>query len=292
MGLYKNGGESMRKWLGILMVLPILLLILVGCGSKTSQIDQVTLSQVQKVNLQVFIAASLKNAMTEIQRDYKALYPEVEIVFNVDSSATLQSQIQEGATCDIFFSAAMKQMDTLDKGGYLLPNSIVKLLENKVVLIKPKGQQTMVTGFDNITKAANLALAGEAVPVGAYARKIFTNLGILDEVLEMEINEGVNVTAVLAAVSEGSNEVGVVYATDAHFVRELVEIIAQAPESSLQEPVVYPIGLIKNEKASERERVAAKTFVDYLKSEEATKVFEAYGFNAYRIKDSLGVSGS
>lgn len=291
----------MRKRLSILVMLSALLLMLVGCTGKASEIsktEQTTLPEVvstseasestpaetpkEKANLQVFIAASLKNAMTEIQTNYKVLYPEVEIAFNSDSSGTLQKQIEEGATCDIFFSAAMKQMDTLDKGGYVLPDSTAKLLENKVVLIKQKGGQTAVTGFDNITKAANLALAGEDVPVGAYAREIFTNLGVLDQVMAMEINAGANVTAVLSAVSEGSNEVGIVYATDANSIKDAVEIIAEAPESSLKEPVIYPVGLIKNEEASEAEIAAAKAFIEYLKSEEALKVFEAYGFTSYK----------
>lgn len=291
----------MKKRLSILVVLSALLLMLVGCTGKASEIsktEQTILPEVvntteavestptgtpkDKANLQVFIAASLKNAMTEIQTNYKVLYPEVEIVFNSDSSGTLQKQIEEGATCDVFFSAAMKQMNTLDKGGYILPDSTTKLLENKVVLIKPKGGETAVTGFDNITKATNLALAGEDVPVGAYAREIFTNLGVLEQVMAMEINEGANVTAVLSAVSEGSNEVGVVYATDANSIKDAVEIIAEAPESSLKEPVIYPVGLIKNEEASETQTAAAKAFIEYLKSEEALKVFEDYGFASYR----------
>lgn len=291
----------MRKRLSILVMLSALLLMLVGCTGKANEIsktEQTTLPEVvntteasestptetpkEKANLQVFIAASLKNAMTEIQTNYKVLYPEVEIAFNSDSSGTLQKQIEEGATCDIFFSAAMKQMNTLDKGGYVLLDSTVKLLENKVVLIKQKGGETAVTGFDNITKAANLALAGEDVPVGAYAREIFTNLGVLDQVMAMEINAGANVTAVLSAVSEGSNEVGIVYATDANSIKDAVEIIAEAPESSLKEPVIYPVGLIKNEGASETEIAAAKAFIEYLKSEEALKVFEAYGFTSYK----------
>lgn len=291
----------MRKKLSILVMLSALLLMLVGCTGKASEIsktEQTAIPEVvstseapesapaetpkEKANLQVFIAASLKNAMTEIQTNYKVLYPDVEIAFNSDSSGTLQKQIEEGATCDIFFSAAMKQMDTLDKGGYVLPDSTAKLLENKVVLIKQKGGQTAVTGFDNVTEAANLALAGEDVPVGAYAREIFTNLGVLDQVMAMEINAGANVTAVLSAVSEGSNEVGIVYATDANSIKDAIEIIAEAPESSLKEPVIYPVGLIKNEGVSETEIAAARAFIDYLKSEEALKVFEAYGFASYK----------
>lgn len=229
----------------------------------------------------VFIAASLSNAMEEIQKNFQSQYPDVEILYNADSSGTLQTQIEEGARCDLFFSAAAKQMDALVEGGFAEEESVVNLLENKVVLIKPAGGETAVTGFDNITDAANLALAGESVPVGQYAREIFTNMGIMDQVEQMEINEGKNVTEVLAAVSEGSNEVGIVYATDAASVADQVEIIAEAPADALQTPVLYPVGLITDAEASEEETKATEAFLAYLQTDEALAVFEDYGFSPY-----------
>ena len=229
----------------------------------------------------VFIAASLANAMEEIQADFNEMYPDVEIFYNADSSGTLQTQIEEGARCDIFFSAAQKQMNALVEEELADKDSVVDLLENKVVLIKPVGGETAVTGFDNITDAANLALAGESVPVGQYSREIFINMGIMEDVEAMEINEGANVTAVLTSVAEGSNEIGIVYATDAASMPDDVEIIAEAPEDSLKTPVVYPVGLIEDAEASDADREAAEAFLEYLQTEEAMKVFEAYGFADY-----------
>lgn len=234
-----------------------------------------------KGEVYAFIAASLNNSMGEIQKDFNETYPDVEILFNADSSGTLQTQIEEGARCDIFFSAATKQMDALVDEGLAQKDSVVDLLENKVVLIKPKDGETKVTGFENITDAANLALAGESVPVGQYSREIFENLGIMDEVNQMEINEGKNVTDVLASVSEGSNEVGIVYATDAASVADSVDIIAEAPEGSLETPVLYPVGLVEDKEASEDDTAAAEAFLEYLQSDEAIAVFEKYGFASY-----------
>lgn len=234
-----------------------------------------------KGEVYAFIAASLNNAMGEIQKDFNETYPDVEILFNADSSGILQTQIEEGARCDIFFSAATKQMDALVDEGLAQKDSVVDLLENKVVLIKPKDGETKVTGFENITDAANLALAGESVPVGQYSREIFENLGIMDEVKQMEINEGKNVTDVLASVSEGSNEVGIVYATDAASVADSVDIIAEAPEGSLETPVLYPVGLVEDKEASEDDTAAAEAFLEYLQSDEAIAVFEKYGFASY-----------
>ena len=236
-------------------------------------------------DLYVFIAASLANAMDEIQKDFNEEYPDVNILFNADSSGTLQTQIEEGSRCDIFFSAATKQMDALVDEDLAKKDSVVDLLENKVVLIKPKDGETKVTGFENITDAENIALAGEDVPVGQYSREIFKNLGIEDDVNKMEINEGKNVTDVLASVSEGSNEIGIVYATDAASVAEKVDIIAEAPEGSLETPVLYPVGLTVDAEASDEEAAAADAFLAYLQTDDAMKVFEEYGFAAYKADD-------
>lgn len=238
-----------------------------------------------KGEVYAFIAASLGNAMEEIQKDFNELYPDVEIFYNADSSGTLQTQIEEGARCDLFFSAAQKQMNALVEEELAKKDSVVDLLENKVVLIKPKDGETKVTGFENITDAANIALAGEDVPVGQYAREIFTNLDIMDAVKEMEINEGKNVTEVLTAVAEGSNEVGVVYATDAASVADQVEIIAEAPEGSLETPVLYPVGLVEDQEATEDDSRAAEIFLEYLQSDEALEVFEEYGFAPYKAEE-------
>ena len=239
-----------------------------------------------KGEVYAFIAASLSNSMEEIQKDFNELYPNVTIYYSADSSGTLQTQIEEGARCDLFFSAADKQMDALTEEKLTKEDTVVDLLENKVVLIKPADGETKVTGFENVTDAENMALAGEDVPVGQYSREIFTNLGIMDKVNEMEINECKNVTDVLAAVSEGSNEIGVVYATDAASVADKVEILAEAPADSLQTPVLYPVGLIEDKEASEDDTRAAEAFLDYVESDAAIKVFEDYGFTAYEADDT------
>ena len=244
-----------------------------------------------KGEVNTFIAASLSNAMEEIQKDFNETYPDVEILYNADSSGTLQTQIEEGARCDIFFSAADKQMDALVDENLAKKDTVEDILENKVVLIKPKDGETKVTGFENITDADNIALAGDSVPVGQYAREIFDNLGITDEVNKMEINEGKNVSEVLAAVSEGSNEIGIVYATDAASVADKVDVIAEAPADALKTPVLYPVGLIEDKEASEDDTAAAEAFLEYIKSDDAMKVFEKYGFTAYKADDADASEG-
>ena len=192
---------TMKKLLTVNLLLVLCIGLFAGCARKEKKDDTTEIT--------IFIAASLSNAMNEIAVKYKELYPDITIIYNVDSSGVLKTQIQEGAECDLFFSAARKQMEELQEKNYIENDSVVDLLENKVVLIKSKSVETKVTGFDNITLAANLALAGKDVPVGGYAREVFENMGILNQVMAMEINECTNVSAVLAAVSEASNEVGI-----------------------------------------------------------------------------------
>ena len=278
-------GKNMRKKLIAAMMAGVLSAGMLSTGVFAADTDL-------KGEVNTFIAASLSNAMEEIQKDFNETYPDVEILYNADSSGTLQTQIEEGARCDIFFSAADKQMDALVDEDLAKKDTVEDILENKVVLIKPKDGETKVTGFENITDAENMALAGEDVPVGQYSREIFSNLGIMDDVNKMEINECKNVTDVLAAVSEGSNEVGVVYATDAASVTDKVDIIAEAPADSLKTPVLYPVGLIEDKEASEDDTKAAEAFLDYVESDAAIKVFEDYGFTAYEAEDSTASADS
>lgn len=294
-----------RKGMVALFALMLSGVLIAGCGSKDSETkentdqtetsaqeeaseDQVqeeaeetATEETEKKDIYVFIAASLKNTMEEIKTEYEKAHPDVNIIYNADSSGTLQTQIEEGAQCDIFFSAATKQMDALTEGGFVVEGSVSNLLENKIVLIKPAGEETAVTGFENITEASSLALAGEDVPVGQYARKLFENIGIKDQVMSMEINEGANVTAVLTAVAEGSNEVGVVYATDAASMSDQVEMIAEASADQV-DPAIYPIGLIKDAEASEEQADAAAELKEYIVTDSLPMdLFTAAGFKAY-----------
>ena len=272
-------GKNMRKKLIAAMMAGVLSAGMLSTGVFAADTDL-------KGEVNTFIAASLSNAMEEIQKDFNETYPDVEILYNADSSGTLQTQIEEGARCDIFFSASDKQMNALVDENLAKKDTVEDILENKVVLIKPKDGETKVTGFENITDAANIALAGDSVPVGQYAREIFDNLGITDEVNKMEINEGKNVSEVLAAVSEGSNEIGIVYATDAASVADKVDVIAEAPADALKTPVLYPVGLVEDKEASEDDTAAAEAFLEYIKSDDAMKVFEKYGFTAYKADDA------
>jgi molybdate transport system substrate-binding protein len=234
-----------------------------------------------QTEMTIFIAASLEKAFTEkIIPLYNESRPNVSIAVNSGSSGALQQQIEEGAACDLFFSAGSKQVAALEEKGLTMDGTRVDLLENEVVLVKRAGAGSAVTGFDTITKASSLALCADSVPAGQYARKIFENMGITDQVMAMTINECANVTAALSAVAEGSNEVGIVYASDAAN-EPGVEVIAKADSTQLPENPLYPVVLIKNAQASDEEKAAAADFEAFLQSDDAMKIFNDYTFIAH-----------
>lgn len=223
----------------------------------------------------VAAAASLKNAYEdELIPMFQEKYPNVTVKGTYDSSGKLQTQIEEGLEADVFMSAATKQMKALDEEGMIASDTITNLLENKIVLIVPAGSQSGFEKFEDIEHAETIALGDPAsVPAGQYAQEALTSLGIWDKIQD-KVSFGTNVTEVLNQVAASSADAGIVYATDAASMADQVEVVAEAPEGSLAKKVIYPVAVVK-ESAHETE---AKNFVEFLKSEEAMKVFEAYGF--------------
>lgn len=250
-------------------------------------------AEIGKVEIRVFIAASLNTVMTDLAKRYNADHPNVKIIYNADSSGTLLTQITEGAECDIFFSAAEKQMDDLELEGLVVDGSRHNVVNNQVVVLTAKDSGTAVTGIESLKDAKSIALAGGSVPVGKYTRQALVSLGILDEVEDVatigtqevsdalggvEINECANVTAVLTAVTNGANEVGTTYYSDTYGYEDQVEIL-QYVSCDLTGNVVYPICLVVNTEADDAQARAAQEFLDYVLSDEAKKVFESYYFD-------------
>ena len=225
----------------------------------------------------VAAAASLQYVMEDkIQPAFEKENPDIKLSFTFDSSGKLQTQIEEGADADVFFSAAMKQMNALEDEGLVDADSVVELLENKIALIVPKDSTLGITGFEDITKAEKIALGDpESVPAGQYAKEALTNLNVWDSIQD-KVSFGTNVTEVLNQVAAASADAGIVYATDAASKADQVTVVAEAPEGSLEKKVIYPVAVVK---ATTHED-AAKAFVDFLQTPEAIAVFESYGFVA------------
>ena len=225
----------------------------------------------------VAAAASLKNAYEdELIPMFEEQYPGVTVEGTYDSSGKLQTQIEEGLEADVFMSAATKQMKALDEEGMIASDTIVNLLENKIVLIVPAGSDSQIDSFEKIGDAASIALGDpESVPAGQYAKEALTNLNVWDSIQD-KVSFGTNVTEVLNQVAAVSADAGIVYATDAASMADQVTAVAEAPEGSLEKKVIYPVAVVK---ATTHED-AAKAFVDFLQTPDAIKVFESYGFVA------------
>ena len=230
-------------------------------------------ARAEKTELYVLAAASLTDVMTEIAGAYKQAAPEVEITLVFDASGTLQSQIEAGATADVFVSAAQRQMDALEEGGLIKKESRKDLLVNKVVLILPAASALALSSFEDVAGdlVKMIAIGDESVPVGQYTQQIYEYLGTWDAI-KAKANLGQNVRAVLSWVASGDVDCGIVYATDAA-TTDGVKVIAQAPEGS-HAPVIYPAAVVEDSQHAE----AAQAFLDYLSSDTARALFIAAGF--------------
>lgn len=226
----------------------------------------------ETTTLTVFAAASMTETMEKIADIYENDNKNINIEFNFDSSGTLKTQIEQGAVCDIFISAAQKQMNELEK-DFVNTDSRVDLLENKVVMIVPENSDSDITSFEDVKSANLISLGNSDVPVGQYSEQIFKSLGLWDELNnENKISFASNVKEVVSQVASASVDCGVVYATDVTKDSK-VKIVADAPEGSC-DPAVYPAAVLKT---SENQTEAQK-FLDFLSEDECKNIFSEAGF--------------
>ncbi len=231
--------------------------------------------------------------MTELAEKYNEEHPEVKITYNADSSGTLLTQIQEGYECDIFFSAASKQMDQLEEDGLVKEGTRANVVNNQVVVVTLKDSGTKVTGLENIGEAKSFALAGGSVPVGKYTRQALVKLGKIEEAEDvsaitteqvsdalggMEISEQDNVSKVLSAVAEASCEVGTVYYSDIYGYEDQLKIL-ETVSYDLTGNVIYPAARVVNDEADAAQKAAADDFMKFILSDEAKEIFDSYYFD-------------
>ena len=239
--------------------------------------EETTAASGEETEILVAAAASLKNAYEDkLIPMFEEANPGVTVKGTYDSSRKLQTQIKEGLEADVFMSAAKKQMTALDEEGMIASDTITDLLENKIVLIVPTGNEKKLEKFEDIENADSIALGDPAsVPAGQYAQEALTNLGIWDKIQD-KVSFGTNVTEVLNQVAAASADAGIVYATDAASMADQVEVVAEAPEGSLAKKVIYPVAVVKGTAHEE----VAKEFVAFLQTDKAITVFEEYGFSS------------
>lgn len=297
---------KMKRVIGVVLVC-LLMLVFAGCGQaeepatteSTGTQDSAAPSESaepsdsandeEEIEIIVFAAASMTETLTEIQEMYKEVAPNVTLTFNFDSSGTLVTQIEEGADCDVFISAAQKQMDEIDssKGedanpegfDFVEQGSRTDLLENKVTLAVPEGNPKGIENFDQLAEKLQsgeilMAMGNSDVPVGQYTQKIFDYYKLSEEELANKgvLTYGSNVKEVTTQVKEASVDCGVIYATDA-YSDGLTVVDSATPEMCGQ--IIYPAAVLNISKNKE----AAQAFLDFLTTDEAMAVFEGVGFS-------------
>ncbi len=290
----------MKKEAVLLVSLCLCVFTLAGCTQKAAQTDtpaqvtekETTETETKVTEITVFAAASMTETLDMIVKDYEKKNPGVTVTCNYDSSGTLKTQIEEGAECDIFISAAQKQMDQLDitSGSEKNPDSLdfidhdtrIDLLENKVVLAVPDDNPKGINSYDDMVKGLKeknilLAMGNEDVPVGQYTQKILEFFGLDEGALASDglITYGSNVKEVTTQVKEGAVDCGIIYSTDA-FSAKLESVDTATAEMCGQ--VIYPAAILKGAK----DPGAAKDFLDFLKGQESSGYFESVGFTVIR----------
>jgi len=270
----------MKKISKIIMALGLVTsLVLAGCGNSnaggTAQTPAQPPAPVETKEILVSAAASLNKSMEEVQKKFNEKNPNIKLTFSFGSSGTLQQQIEQGAPADIFIPAGQKQIDTLNGKNLLVKESIVNLLLNDLVLVAGKDNQD-ITKVEDLTKDSIKQIGigtPETVPAGQYGKEALTTLGLWDK-LNSKYVQAKDVTAVLNYVETGNTEAGIVYKSDAQG-SDKVKVVATFPADS-HKPIVYPGAII----AATKNKEAAQTFLDYLKSAEAQQIFNNYGFSS------------
>ena len=287
-----------KKWTGLFLVL-VFALTLIACKAEAPDKDKETDKTMTedstkekideekkddegsgKVDLNVFAAASMTESLEDLKEVFEEENPGINLVFNFDSSGTLKTQIAEGAACDVFISAAKKQMDELDPNRAskasditIDPNTRFDLLENEVVLAVKEDSNKDIRSFDDIKKdvVETIALGNADVPVGQYSESLLKNMGIW-EMIQDKISFGSNVKEVTSWVTEGAVDCGIIYSTDAKAAG--LKIVDTADPDMLDKKVIYPAALIENSP----NREASEKFLEFLKTDRAMEVFAKYGF--------------
>lgn len=259
------------RFLTVLAVVLMVAMVVAGCGGAK---ETPPAAQQQPIELTISAAVSLKDALSEIQKNYQAKYPNVKLLYNLGASGSLQKQIEQGAPADIFISAAPKQMNELAEKNLVNKATRKNLVENKLVVVVPADSKLNITKYEDLTQTAiqKIALGETAtVPAGQYAEQVLKKLGIWDKVKD-KVVFAKDVRTVLAYTETGNVEAGIVYKTDAASSTK-VKVVATAPEGS-HEPIIYPIAVL----TATKQQKAADDFVAYLFSAESKAIFEKNGF--------------
>ncbi|CAG7616000.1 molybdate ABC transporter substrate-binding protein [Paenibacillus allorhizosphaerae] len=270
----------------ILLFLSVLLLM-AGCGStqkpiadgnanaQTSGAGASSPKPAEAVQLTVSAAASMTDALKDIQKAYESKNPAVKLNFNFGASGALQQQIEQGAPADLFLSAAAKNMKALVDNQLIDANQQKKLLTNELVAVVSADGKASIGKVADLSKSEVKKVAigiPESVPAGSYAKEALTNEKVWDS-LQSKMVQAKDVRQVLQYVETGNAEVGFVYKTDALTSPKLKVAFTVDPKTYTV--VEYPVGIVK----ATKHRKEAEDFYTFLQSKQAIDVFVKFGFS-------------
>ncbi|GKU76450.1 molybdate ABC transporter substrate-binding protein [Paenibacillus sp. L3-i20] len=256
----------------LLVTATVVAFTLSACGSSKGS----DVSSGEKVELTISAAASLTDALNELELTFEKEHKTIDLVFNYGASGALQQQIEQGAPADLFLSAAVKNMKTLVEKGLVEESKQSNLLSNELVVVAPKDSQVKLAEMKDLVPAevGKIAIGiPESVPAGNYAKEALISASLWDTVVAKTV-QAKDVRGVLQYVETGNVEAGFVYKTDA-LASKAVKI-AFAVDKAAYSPVLYPVGIVKATKHVKE----AENFYNFLQTKEATDVFVKYGFSA------------
>lgn len=242
-----------------------IVLALAGCGRPGPPNED--------LRLVALAASSLADVMPELARAWAAQTGRGTVTFTFEGSSKLARQVEAGAPADLVFLADVHTMDRLERDGLLAPGSRRDLAGNGLVVVVPEASAWTPSSPADLAspRLEHLALAGENVPAGRYARGALAAAGVRAAVAPRTVT-GDNVRTALAWVARGEADAGVVYATDAR-AEDTVRVAFAFPSSS-HEPIVYPAAVV----ASSAHVAAAEDFLAFCASDQGAHVFGAHGF--------------
>lgn len=244
----------------------VLAVVAAGCKS-SSEADQ-------KVELPVFAASSLTEAFGDLEREFEALHPTVDVQVTFSGSQILRLQIEQGARADVFASANESHMQSLITGGLVEQAQVFG--RNELVVIVPTDNPAGIDSFADLNEASRLVIGTDNVPVGIYTRQVFKQARavygeeFVDAVVDRVVSEESNVRLVRAKVELGEADAAVVYRTDA-LASDRIQIVP-IPDA-LSAPANYTIGALSRAQSD-----VARAFVSYVLSSEGREVLARHGF--------------
>jgi molybdate transport system substrate-binding protein len=256
-----------------LIILGVIALVVVGWQCVRLLTIGATTAYTEDETITVFAAASLTNALDDVDTAFTK-QTGIKVVVRYGASSALAKQIEQGAPADVFASADLQWMDHCKRKKV---DTRVNLLGNKLVLITAKDAKidhvTIGAGFDVAKLVGDGRVAtGDVreVPVGLYAKAALERLGAWAAV-EPKMAMAGDVRAALSLVARGEAPLGIVYETDAK-IEPAVKVVGVFPDNT-HEPIIYPVALTANAKSD------AVQYLSFLRTQTAKSVFERYGFN-------------